>query len=108
MNDTINYNGKNYKVNPRHIVWDATKDVELKALRSKDMSTADMAEHFDCCENVIYRRLKLLGLTGEPWTPVQDAILRVKHNKATVEELSVILKMNERYIRVRMLYLKLV
>lgn len=102
----IKHKGKQYKLKSKAVEWNDVKDNQLQALRQAEKEVADIAKYFGYSEAVIQSRMKNIGLLN-PWTPMQDRVLRDKYLKCTNVELARLVKSNTLYVRDRLDYLGL-
>lgn len=96
---------KQYKI--KSFKWDEENDILLKTLRGRECTIEDIAKILGCKEMVIHRRLRVLNLTANRWTPDQDRFLRQNYRIMTNKELAKALNVNEVFVKDRRSYLGL-
>lgn len=101
----IDYKGKKYTVKSRKVIWNTHKDSQLRVMRESGRSVDAMAKHFHCSKNGIWRRLKVLNLTDDKWTAIQDSILLSQRGKKSYRELARLVGKNQQYVKDRIAYL---
>ncbi len=105
---TIKYDGKEYQVTKLHeITWDDQKDTKLVVLRKAEKPVEVIAKCFGYGQAAIRSRMKILGLTPDPWTARQDRILKDNYQTKTLTELAKLVKVNHIYVAGRLEYLGL-
>lgn len=105
---TIKHGNKEYKIkSPHEVIWDDQKDIQLVVLRKAEKPVEIIAKCFGYSESTIQSRLKILGMTNNPWTASQDRILRDNYKTHTRTELAKMVQINPNYVADRLEFLGL-
>lgn len=104
---SISIHGQTFKVKKEPKGWTPEKDAKLKAMRGAGITPSGMAKALGMDEARIYRRLKVLNLVDDPWTPAQDTFLRKHYLEMDNYELAKAIESNPVYVGDRLRYLGL-
>jgi hypothetical protein len=100
-------NSGKYRIISKGMIWDKDKDARLKSLKESKTQICHIAHAFGCSELIIHRRLRVLNLTENQWTPAQDKILENNYLTMDNKQLSQLIGVNQEYVRDRVAYLDL-
>jgi|6_EtaG_2_1085325.scaffolds.fasta_scaffold03149_3 hypothetical protein len=99
---------KQYRIKSSEITWSKDQDARLKRLYDKQTQWSHIAILFKCSYSTVHRRLRVLNILPNKWTPKQDQILRDSFATKTNQELASEVKVNALYVADRIAYLGLI